>query len=288
MKKILAIILSTVVLANLTLGVTFAQEPATSVINEVNQEINNDVPKTENDTQKSKKLNPKEKKIDLLKQELQKFEKMSDKDYKWYQFWRKFKIGSIFIVITGSIAWLSQKIIDHIKFIKTECEKISRESYEDGYKRGYEKGKLDEFYRTHKINFNFDFNFDDFFRNFSNEGRRSHSTSNDEKPDFNSKLEEFKTFFNENFNPDNLNDTESIPINYSYLEKLNMKFNDMLDSTDNLSSTSKSKLKEIQKFFHKNFHPDLFKNKKNINASLLINLSRIIKNNLTKITSSNK
>ena len=67
MKKFLAStsILSIVILSNFTVGFTFAQEPTT---NEVKQEVNTDVPKTENDTQKSKKLSIREKTIDLLKQ----------------------------------------------------------------------------------------------------------------------------------------------------------------------------------------------------------------------------
>lgn len=185
MKKILAIILSTVILSNFAVGSAFAQEPKTEVTNEVSQEVNKDLPKTENDTKKSKqssakdllkqelqKLNPKEKKINSLKQklekknkpildEIKKIENMSDKEYKTNLFRKRLKIfvgSAIALCCVGlfkdkvlfSLNWLrgfigGLLIPDVIKLL-TELAFLNGKQvgqttgYQAGYLQGYKEG----------------------------------------------------------------------------------------------------------------------------------------------------
>ena len=82
MKKILAIILSLVILSNLTVSVALAQEPKVS-LSESKSNILKSMLEPE---QKNTKLTDKEKQIESLKKEIHKIENMSDKDYRWNKF----------------------------------------------------------------------------------------------------------------------------------------------------------------------------------------------------------
>lgn len=97
MKKILAIILSLVILSNLTFSVALAQTPETSLSENKSTSLKSKLkPK-----QKNTKLTDKEKQIESLEKEISKIKNMSDKDYKWNKFESNLKKFFTYIGIVG-------------------------------------------------------------------------------------------------------------------------------------------------------------------------------------------